>query len=220
MSREFDFHRDPNKTIWEPLPPSQCPQLASAGAMFAGFLMVGLLFGGLILSVVLCAMVLGRPAPLFKDPVWWVMAPIMTLGPPILLQWYLSKRHRGKRLTINQEEVCFGSSSVRLTDLKGISAGQFQGFMERNFSTLEKAAVIASNPITASHTIKEAKAGRQKLRDYSLTLTKQDGKQVHWIGALAYFKEEDLKDFFQMLLERKPDLEMPTKPSDDSQASG
>ncbi|MHC2065927.1 hypothetical protein ACYFX5_00505 [Bremerella sp. T1] len=176
--------------------------------------MVGLLFGGLILSVVLCAMVLDRPAPLFKDPVWWVMAPMMTLGPPILLEWYLSKRHRGKRLSIDQEEVCFGSSSVRLTDLKSISTGQFQGFMERNFSTLEKAAVIASNPITASHTIKGAQAGRQKLRDYSLTLTKQDGKQIHWIGALAYFQEEDIKAFFQTLLERKPDLELQAKPSD------
>lgn len=214
MSTESDFHCDPNKTIWEPLLRSQCPRLASAGATFAGFLMVGLLFGGLILSVVLCAMVLGRPAPLFKDPVWWVLAPMMTLGPPILLEWYLSKRHRGKRLSIDQEEVCFGSSSIRLTDLKSISTGQFQGFMERNFSTLEKAAVIASNPLTASHKIKGAQAGRQQLRDYSLTLTKQDGKQVHWIGALAYFKEEDLKAFFQTLLERKPDLELLAKPSD------
>ena len=214
MATEFDFHSDPNKTIWEPLPPGQCPQLASAGAAFAGFLMVGLLFGGLILSVVLCGMVLGRPAPLFKDPVWWVMAPIMTLGPPILLDWYLRKRHRGKRLSIDQDEVCFGSSRVRLTDLKSISTGQFQGFMERNFSTLEKAAVIVSNPITASHTIKDAQTGRQKLRDYSLTLTKQDGKQVHWIGALAYFREEDIKAFFQMLLKRKPDLELQETPSD------
>ncbi|TWT31972.1 hypothetical protein [Blastopirellula retiformator] len=216
MTTASELSPNSNSNVWEPMPRDKCPRLATAGSIFSGVSMLLLLFGGLILSVFLCTKVLGRPAPLLRDPVWWVLAAVMSLGPPIFFEWKLYQRHRSKRLSINAEEVRFGGSSVQLADLKSISTGQFQGFMERNFSTLEKAAVIASNPITASAKIEGAKAGRQQLRDYSLTLTKHDGKQVHWIGALAYFKEEDLKAFFHALLERKPELELQAKPSETS----
>lgn len=174
---------------------------------------VSLFFGGLLLSVVICAAVLGRPAPLYKDVIWWVLAITLSCGPFALFEWWLSRRHSRKLLSISDEQVCFGSRSVPLSELKSVTQGQFKVIMERYFPSLEKAAVVASNPVTASSKNALAASARQQLRDLSLTLTRQDGKQVHWIGALAYFETDDLKAFFTTLRERKPDLPIEIRPA-------
>lgn len=196
------------QTVWEPLPRGKCPKLATAGAMVEGFVKVGLFFGGLLLSVVICAGLLGRPAPLYKDVIWWVLAITLSCGPFLLFEWLLNRRHRRKLLSIDQHQVCFGNRCVPLAELKSVSRGQFKAIMERYFPSLEKAAVMAANPVTASSKNAVVASARQQVRDQSLTLTKEDGKQVHWIGALAYFEEAELKAFFTALRERKPDLEL------------
>jgi hypothetical protein len=81
-------------------------------------------------------------------------------------------------------------------------------------STLEKAALLATRPGRATATIRGAPEARQQLRDHSLTLTDHGGKQVHWIGTLAFFEMPDLESFFATLLERKPELEVETRPSE------
>jgi len=204
-----------SRSVWEPIPRSKCRQLASAGALGSDILKAGILFGGLILSILLCASVFGRPAPLYKDPVWWVCVVVLIAGPFLFLEWLLNRRHSRKRLSIDEECVCFGGSCVRLADLQSISSGQFKVAMERYASTLEKAAILATRPGRAAATIRGAAEARQQLRDHSLTLTEQNGKQVHWIGTLAYFEMSDLESFFAALLKRKPELHVEGIPTDD-----
>lgn len=203
---------DPSRLVWEPLPRSKCPRLASTGAAASDFLKVILFFGGLALSVILCVIVFGRPAPLFKDPIWWVCAVVLSIGPFLLFEWQLTRRHNRKQLSIDQNQICFGGSCVPLAELKSISSGQFKVVMERFFPSLEKAAVMVNRPVGGAATLRAATDARQKLRDHSLTITKQDGKQVPWIGALAFFESSDLEAFFATLRQRKPELEIELPP--------
>lgn len=196
------------------MPRSKCRQLASAGALGSDVLKTMIFFGGIALSILLCASVFGRPAPLYKDPVWWACLIVLIAGPFLFLEWLLNRLHRRKRLSIDQEHVCFGSSCVTLAELTSISSGQFKVAMERYASTLEKAAVLATRPGSAPTTIRGAAEARQQLRDHSLTLTEQGGKLVHWIGTLAFFEKSDLESFFAMLLERKPELEVEPGPTE------
>lgn len=158
-------------STWEPIPRSKCRQLASAGALSSDILKAVIFFGGVVLSILVCAKVIGRHAPLYKDPVWWVCTVVLIAGPFLSLEWMLNRLHRRKRLSINQGHVCFGISCVKLAELKGISSGQFNVAMERYASTLEKAAVLATRPGRAPATIRGAAEARQQLRDHSLTLT-------------------------------------------------
>lgn len=203
----------PSRSVWEPIPRSKCRQLASAGALGSDILKTVIFFGGIVLSIVLCASVFRRPAPLFKDPVWWVCMVGLIAGPFMFVEWLLNRRHSQKRLSIDQEYVCFGNSCVKVADLKSISSGQFRVAMERYASTLEKAAIMSTRPGTALATIRGAAEARQQLRDHSLTLTEQSGKQVHWIGTLAYFEPSDLESFFATLLTRNPELRVEGTPN-------
>jgi hypothetical protein len=210
----MDFEASPSKSVWEPMPRSKCRRLASAGALGSDILKTVIFFGGIALSILLCTRVLGRPAPLYKDPIWWVCLVGLSAGPFLFLEWLLNGLHSRKRLSIDQEYVCFGNSCVKLAELKSISSGQFKVTMERYASTLEKAALLATRPGRAAATIRGAAEARQQLRDHSLTLTEQGGKQVHWIGTLAYFETSDLESFFAALLQRKPELEVEPRPTE------
>ena len=200
-------------SVWEPMPRSKCRQLASATALGSDLVKTVIFFGGIALSLYLCISVFGRPAPLYKDPILWVCLVLLVPGPFLLFEWLLNRLHLQKRLSIDQEHVCFGNSCVKLSELKSISSGQFQVAMERYASTLEKAAILASRPGRAAATIRGAAEARQQLRDHSLTLTEQCGKQVHWIGTLAFFEKSDLESFFAKLLERKPELRVEPIPT-------
>lgn len=210
----MDSETSRSTSVWEPIPRSKCRQLASAGAYGADILKTVIFFGGVVLSVLLCASVLGRPTPLYKDPIWWVCLVVLIAGPFMCFEWLLNRRHSRKTLSIDQEHVCFGNSCVKLADLKSISSGQFKVAMERYTSTLEKAAVLATRAGTSAATIRGAAEARQQLRDHSLTLTKQGETQVHWIGTLAFFEKSDLESFFAKLLERKPELEIEQPPTE------
>jgi hypothetical protein len=201
-------------SVWEPMPRSKCRQLASAGALGSDILKTVIFFGGIALTMFLCIRVFGRPAPLYKDPIWWACLVVLIAGPFLFLEWLQNRLHRRKRLSIGQEHVCFGSSCVKLAELKSISSGQFKVAMERYASTLEKAAVLVTSPRRAAATIRGAAEARQQLRDHSLTLTEQSGKQVHWIGTLAFFEQSDLESFFATLLERNPELEVEPRPTE------
>jgi hypothetical protein len=211
----MDSEASLSRSVWEPMPRSKCRQLASAGALGSDILKTVIFFGGIVLSILLCVSVFRRPAPLYKDPIWWVCLVGLIAGPFLLLEWLLNRLHSRKRLSIDQEYVCFGNSCVKIAELKSISSGQFKVAMERYASTLEKAAVLATRPGRAAATIRGAAEARQQLRDHSLTLTEQGGKQVHWIGTLAYFETSDLESFFTALLKRKPDLRVEGIPTDD-----
>jgi hypothetical protein len=215
METVMDSETSRSTSVWEPIPRSKCRQLASAGAFASDILKTVIFFGGIVLSILLCASVFGRPAPLHKDPIWWVCLVVLIAGPFLFLEWLLNRLHSRKRLSIDQEHVCFGSSRVKLAELKSISSGQFKVAMERYASTLEKAAVLANRPGRAAATIRGAAEARQQLRDHSLTLTEQRGKQVHWIGILAFFEKSDLESFFATLLERKPELEVEPRTTED-----
>ena len=95
---------------------------------------------------------------------------------------------------------------MNVADLAKIQSGQFKTGMERLGSTVEKAALLSTNPILASVNIKNAAEARERLRKGSLTLTKTNGKQVNSIGALAFFSSSDLNEFFVALLDLKPEL--------------
>ena len=208
METVMDSELSRSKSVWEPIPRSQCRQLASAGAFGADMLKTAIFFGGIVLSILLCAIVFDRPGPLYRDPIWWVCLVMLIVGPFMLLELLLNRRHSRKRLSIDKEYICFGNSCVKLAQLQSISSGQFKVAMERYASTLEKAAILATRPGRAAATIRGAAEARQELRDRSLTLTEQGGKQVHWIGTLAFFDKPDLESFFAKLLERKPELEI------------
>jgi hypothetical protein len=195
---------------WSPIPRSQCRQLASAGALGSDILKTVIFFGGIVLSVLLCSFVLGRPAPLFKDTLWWVILVALVAGPFLLFEWYLNRRHDQKRLTIDCDHVCFGKSCVQIEDIQSIASGQFRVAMEKYGSHLEKAAVIIAHPTRAAATIKGAKEAREELRRSSITLTTRTGKQIDWIGTLAYFTESDLEEFFALLFDRNPELGVKT----------
>lgn len=211
----MDSETSRSTSVWEPIPRSKCRQLASARALGSDILKTVIFFGGIVLSILLCASVFDRPAPLYKDPIWWVCLTVLIAGPFLFLEWLLNRLHSRKQLSIDQENVCFGSSCVKLAELESISSGQFKVAMERYASTLEKAAILATRPGRAAATIRGAAEARQQLRDYSLTLTEQGGNQVHWIGTLAFFEESNLDSFFAMLLERKPELQVEPGPTED-----
>ncbi|MCC9605168.1 hypothetical protein LOC68_24310 [Blastopirellula sp. JC732] len=194
------------RSVWEPKPRGKCIKLTTAGSIVADFFKFILFLGGLFLSIFLCVAVLHRPTPIYKDPIWWIVAVVLSCGPFLLFEWLLSQLHKRKRLSIDDDQVCFAGSCVELAELESVSQGQFKVLMEKYFPSLEKAAIIASKPLEAADTMHQAAVGRQKLRDFSLTLTKQNGKQVHWIGALAIFEPADLQAFFATLRERKPFL--------------
>ena len=204
----------PSRSVWEPIPRSKCRQLASAGALGSDILKTVIFFGGIVLSILLCSSIFRRPAPLFKDPVWWVCVVGLIAGPFMLIEWLLNRRHSEKRLSIDEEYACFGNSCVKIAELKSISSGQFKVGMERYASTLEKAAIMATRPGTAVATIRGAAEARQQLRNHSLTFTKQGGEQVHWIGTLAYFEPSDLESFFAILLKQNPELRVEGIPTD------
>ncbi|APZ91789.1 hypothetical protein Fuma_01383 [Fuerstiella marisgermanici] len=101
-------------STWEPIPRSKCRQLASAGALGSDILKTVIFFGGVVLSILVCAKVFGRPAPLYKDPVWWVCTIVLIAGPFLSLEWMLNRLHR-RKTAVDQPGTCLLRNFLRQT---------------------------------------------------------------------------------------------------------
>lgn len=193
---------------WEPMALKDCKRLATATAMFLDFLRLFLLVGSFVGSIFFVGGVLKRPPSLLKDPVWYcVLIAFITIAFSTL-QFVLQRSHAKRRLVIFENGIRFGSSFVAFDDIDRISTGQFKTAMEKYVPTLEKAAVYANNPLLAEGVISGAAKARQLIRDNSVTIFKKTGKQVHWVGMLSLFTDEDILEFFKLIREKAPSIRL------------
>lgn len=191
---------------WKPLPRGKCVKLATRSNLFVDFLRAFILFAAFGLSVFMVAKAFGRPAPLYRDPVWWLTFTLLVVVPFWVLHAILNAVHRKRRLVVYEHAVGFGSSCLWLDDIDLVSSGSQQGISEKYFGSLEKVALITSSPLTAKAKVSAATKERQRVRDHSLTLMTSDGKLIHWVGLLALFSKKDIDQFFELLLAKAPHI--------------
>lgn len=212
MSRDFGSGAREVRS-WEPMALKDCRKLATGGAMFLDFLRVFLLLGCFVGSVFFVGEVLKRPPSLLRDPVWYGVLIAFVAIAFSTLRFALLRSHARRRLVMFDKGIQFGSSFVAFQDIERISKGQFKTLMEKYFPSLEKAAVIANEPLHAKSTMQSAGVARQLIRDSSVTIDRKAGQQIHWVGLLTYFSEKHLLEFFQMIRERAPHIQLPELPS-------
>ena len=193
---------------WDPMALKDCKKLATRTAMFLDFLRLFLLLGAFVGSVFFVGGVLKRPPSLLQDPIWYIVLVAFVAIAFSSLEFLLRRSHARRRLVLFENGIQFGSSFVSLDDIERISIGQFKTVMEKYFPTLEKAAVYANNPLLAKKIVSGAAIARQAIRDNSVTICKKSGKEVDWVGMLAVFTDDAIVEFFQMLRERAPNIQL------------
>ena len=193
---------------WEPMALKDCKKLATGTAMFLDYLRLFLLVGSFVGSIFFVGGVLKRPPSLLQDPVWYVVLIAFVAIAFSTLQFVLQRLHAKRRLVLFENGIRFSSSFVSFDDIDRISIGQFKTAMEKYVPTLEKAAVYANNPLLAKNMISGAATARQLIRDSSVTIFKKTGKQIHWVGMLSLFTDDDILEFFDMIHEKAPNIRL------------